>query len=874
MIGETIGRYRILRKLGAGGMGEVYLAEDRELDRQVALKFLSPHLTGDHEGTLRFEREARAAASLDHPNIVTVYEVGAHEGRAFIAMAYVPGQSLAEAILGGELTTDQALDITLQICAGLSRAHQAGIVHRDIKPGNVAVGEDGHVRILDFGLAKQAELTMVTQQDATVGTLRYMSPEQARGAAVDARTDLFSVGAMLYEMITGRRAFDGEHAAAIHHAIASIDPPPLARFASGVEPEVERIVRKLLAKDPDLRYQTAADVMADLRALRSDSMMSAAVSAAWSPAPQTRRSTTVIAAVAALVALTAVAAVILGVRSAAPPAESERPMLAVLPFANLGVAEDQYFADGVTEEIIARLANLGDLGVISRRSTMHYRNTSLSIAEIAAQLGVDYVLEGTIRWDRSGPTDRVRITPQLVRVADDTNLWASNFERELTGIFALQSEIATQVAAALDVTLADRERRALTNQPTGDVDAYQAFLRGAEHLDDPDFSREGFALGVRMFERAVELDPGFALAHARLAELHSRVIHYGYDRSAARLRLAREALDRAFALDPDLPEAWLALGYYHYWGRRDHAAALDALQQARQRAPGDHDVALARAYVLRRQGDLAGAAAIIERELDHSPLDAVATVALGETYGTLRRYDDAARALQRSIDLAPDNAYPYTELALVHLRWHGDVAAARRALARMPAASNTEFCRVGYLTELFARDHAAALARLQACPDTALEANAFYRPVALLAGMAHWLQGDQRRAQVEFAAAREQLETKLAGAPDDFRAHAALGLALAGLGRDADAIRHGQRAVALYPLSRDALEAPVLVVDLALIHAMLGDAEAAATQLESVLAIPSIVSTAWLRHDPRWDRVRDQAPFVALLERHAADVVD
>jgi serine/threonine-protein kinase len=863
--GALVGRYRIDRKLGAGGMGEVYLADDIELDRKVALKFLAPGLARGRAESVRFQREARAAASLDHPNIVTIHEVGEFEGRAFIAMAYVPGETLAEVIARGAVPIDRALEITLQICAGLARAHEAGVVHRDIKPGNIALAADGHVRILDFGLAKLDDTTVLTQQDTTVGTLMYMSPEQARGEQVDGRADLFSVGALLYEMVTGRRAFGGEHAAAIHHAIASVDPEPMARYTNGVDPELERIVRKLLAKDPTTRYQAATDVMADIRALRSGTHASVVIPAAR--APRSRWVPRV--AVGFAVVVVAVVALLIGTadRGAAPGGSGE-PMLAVLPFANLGEADDAYFADGMTEEIIARLVNVDGLGVISRRSTMRYRQTDKPIAEIARELDVDYVLEGTVRWDRSQEPERVRITPQLTRVADEVSLWAGNYEHELTGVFTIQAEIAVQVADALDVTLRDTDHRAVNDRLTADIDAYQAYLKGREQLVAPDFSRESFALGVRMFERAIELDPGFAVAHAQLSEMHSRMVHYGFDRSETRQALAKAAVDRAFELDPDLPEAWLALGYYHYWCRRDYGEALAALDVAQRLAPGMDEIVLSRAYVLRRMGDLEGSAALLQDALTRSPLDAAATVSLGETYATLRRYAQAERLIQRAIDLAPDNVYPYTELALLHLRWRGDAAAARRALARIPSAPGAESCRVGHLVELFAGELAAARARLEECPDEILEANAFFRPVSLLEGLTWKLSGDEDPARVALSRAQQQLEARLAEDPDDFRALSALGLALAGLGRAEAAVELGERAVALYPLERDALEAPVIMIDLALIHAMVGQRDVALELLDELLTIPSILSTAWLRHDPRWGVLGEDPAFQALLARH------
>ena len=549
---------------------------------------------------------------------------------------------------------------------------------------------------------------------------------------------------------------------------------------------------------------------------------------------------------------------------------SDRRIVAVLPFENLGGAGDQYFTDGITDEITSRLALIPGLGVISRTSSRAYAGARKSAREIGDELHAGYILEGTVRWDRSGDPDRVRITPRLIRARDDTQIWSDNYEREITEIFALQADIASQIARALDVTLVAHERRALTSRPTDDIDAYQAYLQGMEQLHKPGFSRESFDLGVQMFERATALDPAFALAWSRLASIHARIYHHGFDRSEERQAKAREVADRALALQPDLAEAHLALAHYYYWCEHDYARALASLHDAGRFNPNLNEVRQTTAFVKRRQGDLEAAVELLERDRELSPLDPNTFVPLGETYGTLRRYAQGEEALRRAIALAPDDPYPYTELALLYLRWRGDAAAARVTLEKMPPVASTEACRVGFLVELLDRQYEAALEVLETCPAEILEAGIFATPVALLEGLTLRTTGRTARARAAFDQSRKILEQRLAKAPEDHRVHAALGLTYAGLGRSERAVRHGRRAVDLYPMSVDALQAPSLSIDLALVYTMVGDNAAAIERLDFALSVPSILSVAWLESDPLWDPLRTDPGFAALLRKHSA----
>lgn len=863
MIGKTVAHYKIVSKLGEGGMGEVFLADDTELDRKVALKFLPPRFASDKDALERFKREARAAAALDHPNIITIHEIGEHDRSPYIAMAYVDGQSLSKVIASGELSLSRILDLTLQISDGLTKAHAAGVVHRDLKPDNILVDTDGRAKILDFGLAKLGDLTKLTKEDSTVGTLYYMSPQQAQGEQVDARADLFSLGAILYEMVTGQRAFSGEHAAALHYAVANTDPQPLSRLSREATPELERIVFKLLKKDPAERYQSAADLAADIRALQSSPMSAASVSAG---APPRGRSTRFV--IPALVVVVIALGVVLNpFRKEAVRVADARPMIVVLPFENLGSHDDEYFADGITEEITSRLGGIGGLGVISRTSAMKYKATEKTLAEIARELGVAYVLEGTIRWDKSGATSRVRITPQLIRASDDTHVWADNYERELTQIFEVQADIATKVAEAMQLTLLETDRTAIADRPTENMEAYTYYLRGREHARDVT-SAGDLANAVSMVEKAIALDPAFAEAYAFTAMYHAAIYHNGLDRTPQRLKLSRSAADRAMALKPKAMESPLAMAYYYYWGFKDYDRALEYLDFAAQLRPEQVDVLQTYGWIYRRQGRFRDTISYLRRCMMLDPQNPTVLTGLVETYKHLHDYARADSCALRLIDLLPEQDLVYFYRALLPLKESGDLVASRRALDDMPRVNSNEWPYHWHYQYFLERDYTAAIDILEESSTNALTFEFYYKPNSLLQGQCYRMLGDRERAGAAFEAARVTLERAIAKRPDDPRLYKSMGLALAGLGRKGEAVRFGERAVEMYPLSLDAYVGQVYIYDLAAINAMVGNAEAAVKNLETILRRGVGITIYEVELDPLFDSLRERSDYENMVARY------
>jgi len=623
MIGQTVAHYRITAKLGSGGMGVVYDAEDTKLGRHVALKFLPPELATDTSMLERFQREARAASALNHPNICTVHAIDAHEGKHFIAMELLEGQTLSQRIQGGPFDLEPLLELGTQIADALESAHAKGIVHRDLKPANVFVTPRGQAKILDFGLAKieatraggdetsEAPTAIppreLTQAGSTMGTVSYMSPEQARGQLTDARTDLFSLGTVLYQMATGTLPFHGETSAVIFEAILNRDPAPVNEANPALPPELDRILGKALEKDRSLRYQTATDLKTDLMRLKRD------LSSGNRRAAELEDSRG-------------------GTR-----AETAKS-IAVLYFENpSGVKEDEYLRDGVTEDIITELSKIKGLKVFSRPTVLAFRDKPVTPVQIGQQLGAACVLTGSLR--RAG--NRLRITAQLVDAKTDFPLWSERYDRQMEDVFELQDEIARKIAEALRVTLSPQEQQALADKPTENLQAYDLFLRGRSYARRR--TRQELEFALQMFQNAVALDSEFALAHAAIANACAQ-FHLHFDRGETWIERAEAASETARGLGKDLPEVKVAQGWIHY-ARGDYDSAVRLAQEAVGRkadCEGAYYLLLRALFAAGRYQDVASVA---ERAIESSGTDYNVYVPIVNALGALGKKDARARML-------------------------------------------------------------------------------------------------------------------------------------------------------------------------------------------------------------------------------------
>jgi serine/threonine protein kinase/tetratricopeptide (TPR) repeat protein len=871
MIGRTISHYKILEKLGEGGMGVVYKAEDTKLKRYVALKFLPPELTRNEGAKERFIHEAQAASALQHSNICNIHDIDeTDDGRLFIVMDCYEGEMLKEKIARGPMKLEEAVDIALQAASGLSKAHEKGIIHRDVKPANIFVTTDGTVKILDFGLAKLPDRTLLTRAGTTLGTVEYMSPEQAKGESVDQRTDIWSLGVILYEMFTGQRPFTGEYDQAVIYSILDKHPQPLSALRPGLRPELERIVDTCLQKDPSARYQSTGELLTDLMEYRKVSDSKDIVrkrklrfgritrKKAWK-------------ALSGIVLAGGIALLILYLLFTPGKKQPQSPIkrLVVLPFENLGPSENEYFTDGMTEELTTRLASLSGLGVISRTSAVQYAKTDKTIEQVGKELSVDYALGGAVRWARARDgSSRVRIDPNLVRIKDMTTLWAETYDRVIDDIFAVQSEISQKVVEKLGITLLEKERRAVEIAPTRNLEAYQAYLRARYYESRPHFTSGNWLRVVEGYQQAVELDSGFALAYAELARAHSILYYLWYDHSAGRLDMAAAAADRAMTLAPELPGVHLALGYYRLYGYRDTQTALEEFTIAEKGMPHNVDIFQAKAVVAEIQGSWEGAMENSRQAIELSPRDASVTTDLAEFYWVLRRYEEAFRTCNRAIELAPDDAWPYLFKTFILWSWKGATTDARTVLEAVPKAHDWAPW-AWFWQNMYERRYQEAAEQLFSTPDPWIRTKCWAMPKSLLAAYAYKLMGEKAKSLEAYGSAKSLLEAEVRQSPDDPRFHSSLGIAYASLGRKEDAIREGRRAVEILTVSRDALYGIPFVEDLAFIYTLTGETDAALDRLDYLLSIPSWISVPWLRMDPQWDALRGNPGFNRLLEKYS-----
>ena len=876
--GNRLGAYEILSPLGAGGMGEVYRARDAKLDREVAIKVLPQSVAADPDTLARFEREAKAVAALSHPNILSIFDFGRHQEVAYVVTELLDGETLRGKLDAGPVSQRQSVDYGLQIAKGLSAAHDRGIVHRDLKPENVFVMKDGHVKILDFGLAKRidaakpgevtgaATVDGQTEPGKVMGTVGYMSPEQARGLPVDHRSDIFSLGAILYELLSGRRAFKKDTTGDTLAAIIRDDPPELTATGRNVSPALDHIVKHCLEKDRDNRFQSAKDIAFALSEASGPMTVTSGVQALPAPAAGKRR---LLAAAAAVVVVLAAAGIFLMRRAPTGSAAGGVKRIAVLPFENLGSPEEDYFADGISDEIRGKLTSVPGIQVIARASSTPYKKTTKTPKEIADELDVHYLLTATVRWQKNGAGSRVHVSPELIEVSGSgapTSKWQQRFDAALTDVFQVQSDIASRTAQALGVALGSGEEKQLAQPPTKSLPAYEAFLKGDQasaviSRTDPPTLRKALV----HYEQAVALDPGFAQGWARVATATSFLYNNGTPSPELSER-AREAAEKAVALAPNTPESHAAMGQYKRLVLQDLRGAQEQYARGRSLSPGNAELTRHAAAVERALGQWDAALEHFRAAERLDPRSVGVHLGLGRVLLAQRRYPEARQVFDAGLALSPDN------LALIELRamtflGEGKLAGAQASLAAAPA--NVEpTTLVAYLAAywdlgwVLTDEQREVLLRLTPAAFDGDRAN-----WGLCLAQALWWMGDTAGARRRADDARMALEDQLRAVPNDAQRHALLGVALAYLGRGEEAIRKGLSAVELVPVANNADLGPYFLHQLVRVYILTGQPEKAMDSLEQLLKTPYFVSPAWLTIDPNFDPLRNNPRFQKLVAK-------
>jgi serine/threonine-protein kinase len=880
--GQVFSGYEVEGEIGRGGMGVVYRARQQKLNRTVALKMLTGYYGPDE--LTRFLAEAETAAGLRHTNIVHIYDVGETSGAPFYSMEFIESGSLADRLRAGMLPVREAVQLLIRIARALHFAHQNGVIHRDMKPANVLLDSEGVPKVTDFGIAKRlASDSALTLSGVVIGTPTYMAPEQAKGTSrkVGAAADIYGIGAILYELLAGRPPFVAEESeTSLTVRVITEDPVSPAFHRPSVPRDLEKICLKCLQKEPEDRYPTAAALAEDLQRFLDEKPILARTRTRLKKG--SRKLFSIIAIIAGFAALAAGFFWLQFQRPKSSPAQrgasmpssspiSVQPIseksIAVLPFENLSTnQENAFFSDGVQDEIRADLAKVADLKVISRTSVMQYKNAaSRNLSEIAQTLKVTYILEGSVQR----ASNRVRVSVQLIDVRTDTHLWSEHYDRPVDDVFAIQSEIAKTIAEQLKAKISPSEKAAIARAPTANLAAYDLYTRAKSLIATSAFGArfgDNLIQAAQLLNEAVAQDPNFLFAYCQLAGVHDYLFFYGVDHTPARLALAEAAVQSALKLGSDNGEAHLAQAEHLYRGYFSYDRARAELTIASRTLPNDARIFELTGYIDRRQGRQQEGLENLQRALALDPRNAATLQQIALSYEAFRRYSEMAAALDQALAIAPNDVDLRTTRAQVDLDWKADTRPLHAAIERILAETPTDtIADTWFYLALCERDPAAASRALVALgnhnfgPDAVLFTRQFGE------GVVARLRGDESGARNAFLAARAQQEQALRSQGDYGPAVCVLAVIDGALGRKADAIREGRRAVDLLPLERDAVNGVRVRSFLAMIYAWTGEKELACQQLAETIPFPGSASYGELRLHPYWDALRGDPRFEKIV---------
>ena len=878
------GDYELLEELGRGGQGVVYRAHQKSLNRTVALKIIGFGQWATQAHLKRFRREAESAASLDHPCIVPIYEVGEREGSCYFSMKFIDGGQLDEVTKREPISIRDGAELISKLARTVHYAHEHGILHRDIKPGNILIDAPGEPHLTDFGLARLLETkSTVTHTKDVLGTPSYMAPEQARGQneQLTRATDVYGLGAVFYQLLTGHPPFAGGTTYETVRLVLETEPRQPRLWNRKIDRDLATICLKCLEKDPKHRYSSALALAEDLEHWLKHEPIRARHTGIFTRGKKwlRRNPTTALVFALSLAFVATLAVMIWKNASVRPPATAESALnhapgksIAVLPFENLSPDPDNaYFAEGVQEEILTGLAKIADLKVISRPSTQRYQSKPANLAEIGKQLGVANVLEGSVQK----VADQVRVSVQLINAQTDSDLWAETYDRKMTGIFGVESEIAREIADSLQAKLTGREEQALSVKPTNNPEAYDAYLRGLAFEARGQYSIEILWKAAAFFERAVQLDPNFAVAWARLSRADASIYNSPFaSRILAGRDAAKRALENAQKLRPDSPETLLALGYYQYYVLSDLRPAKITFDRIRKLLPGTGEALLGLAKVTRRQGDWNQSIAYYEQALDLDPRNVKLLDDAAWTYTMLRQFPTALKLHNRALDIMPNDPEITAEKIAVCQAQGNLQEVAKFLLGINGQPPNEEVFDIKITQLRLERNYGEAIRLLQgqlAQFHYARQEDKSFDQVML--ALTQRLAGDTAGARVTAEQARITLEQLYKNQQDNASFAVELSRTYAVLGNKDSALKEAQRAIMLLPSARDAVEGPFPEENLALIQTLSGENSRAISTLTQVLekpgeswVYPAVNSPALLRLDPIWDPLRSDPRFQELCK--------